>query len=418
MRYFVKPDFMKSTGRTKPGRHWLPEILILFGVEYGGTIITSLLVSPVIAAWMMTKMDIGSLTSQGGVPDFKQTMELLQNMPGWLTAVMLLGEIGLILASFIVGCGLQKRTARSMGFTTHRLIPSYLLGMLYGALAMGAAYGICLLTGAVHCLGLDSPDSVGYLALFFAGYMVQGLAEEVVFRGYFMVSVARRYSVGSGIFLSALMFAMMHGANDGITTWAYLNLFLFGVLSSLVFLATENIWMVGALHSVWNFVQGNVFGIRVSGTSQTVSILGSEISEPLYFLNGGKFGLEGGIAVTLVLAAAIGITLAVLDRQGKWTKTRPEPEKTPDNASAFRGDLGQNREIWQEKSADPMEERPVDEEYGKDFGEVPWRPEMATRQQQQWQRMEDGQKPDGQEADVDVSHPKNTGFDRNFFSGD
>ena len=96
--------------------------------------------------------------------------------------------------------------------------------------------------------------------------------------------------------------------NPGVGVLPFINLLLFGLLMSLIFLKTGNIWLISALHTSWNFVQGNVFGVLVSGGTPSVSILSSASTEAKDLINGGAFGLEGGIAVTIVVTIAILIT--------------------------------------------------------------------------------------------------------------
>ena len=71
----------------------------------------------------------------------------------------------------------------------------------------------------------------------------------------------------------------MHLANSGITVLAFLNLTLFGVFASVYFIKRGNIWGIGALHSIWNFVQGNFYGIRVSGIETSCTVLESVTAE-------------------------------------------------------------------------------------------------------------------------------------------
>ena len=69
--------------------------------------------------------------------------------------------------------------------------------------------------------------------------------------------------------------------------------------------------MVCAMHSMWNFAQGNIFGLPVSGQGGLPSPLSAEVSEGTWktLFNGGSFGLEGGLAVTAVLAVACCVAL-------------------------------------------------------------------------------------------------------------
>jgi len=131
--------------------------------------------------------------------------------------------------------------------------------------------------------------------------MIQVMAEKVLCRGYFLVSLGRRYSMWVAVIVNSVAFAALHLLNSGISVLAFINLVLFGVFASVCFIKTENIWLVGAIHSVWNLVQGNVYGIKVSGIDSVCSIFASNMVEGKEFINGGAFGLEGGIAVTIVL---------------------------------------------------------------------------------------------------------------------
>ena len=102
------------------------------------------------------------------------------------------------------------------------------------------------------------------------------------------------------------MFAALHLLNSGIGPLPIVNLFLFGVLASLYYLWRGNLWGIAAFHSMWNFTQGNIFGILVSGGDYGVSLLTSELTGSA-LINGGDFGMEGGLAVTA--AMVIGIVL-------------------------------------------------------------------------------------------------------------
>lgn len=67
-----------------------------------------------------------------------------------------------------------------------------------------------------------------------------------------------------------------------------------------------------AIHSAWNFVQGNVFGVSVSGTGSAPSLLGTVLSDAGTIWNGGAFGLEGGLCVTVVTLLAIAAVIFLL----------------------------------------------------------------------------------------------------------
>lgn len=190
----------------------------------------------------------------------------------------------------------------------------YAKGIVVGFIMFLAAVLICILTGAASFEKSDS-FTVSMFLLFTAGYMVQGMAEEVLCRGYFMVSVGRRYPMAVAAVVNAVAFAALHLLNPGITPLAIVNLILFGIFASVCFIKTENIWMVGAIHSVWNLVQGNVYGIKVSGMETSCTVFSSVMTDGKELINGGAFGLEGGLAVTAALLAGIAVVYFSVRKQ-------------------------------------------------------------------------------------------------------
>ncbi|MDE7446089.1 MAG: CPBP family intramembrane metalloprotease [Lachnospiraceae bacterium] len=200
---------------------------------------------------------------------------------------------------------IQKRNPVTLGFTRKGAIKDYLVGIAAGFLVFSAAVLICVLTGALRIEGFAATFGIGMFVLFVLGFMIQGMAEEVLCRGYFMVSVGRRNPMWAAILLNALVFAALHLFNSGISILAFINLVLYGVFASIYFIKGGNIWGVGAFHSMWNLVQGNVYGILVSGIDVDCTVLRSTSVEGMEIVNGGAFGLEGGLAVTVVLLVGI-----------------------------------------------------------------------------------------------------------------
>lgn len=221
-----------------------------------------------------------------------------------LLVVNLFSTIVPILITFLFCFLLQKRKPRTIGFVKKNCVSEYLWGLLIGVVIFTLAVILCMVTGTLTFNGISEGFNIGMFILFFLGFMVQGMSEEVLCRGYLMVSIARRSSLPVAILANSLFFAALHLMNDGITALAFLNLTLFGIFASVMFIRRGSIWMVGAVHSIWNFVQGNVFGIKVSGMNIDCMLLESDITG-MAVINGGSFGLEGGLAVTVVLLAGI-----------------------------------------------------------------------------------------------------------------
>lgn len=327
MRDIRKPEFMANI--SSKGHQPILEILIALAVFFVGSMLGSFVQMPALMVYLLGNREYQEMVFSGRM-NIEKVMDLLQNVPQWITIVLLVGELGLILVVFLYCRFLEKRKLSTLGFRKKGCVLSYLKGMLLGSLLFGAAYLVCFICGSLTVGGMDfSGETLLYVAGFFLGYLIQGMAEEALCRGYLLVSLSRRCSMTLSVVLSSLFFSMLHGMNWGITLLAYVNLFLFGVFMALLFIRCENIWIVGAVHSVWNFAQGNLFGVQVSGMKTQPSLLHSKMAEGWEFVNGGAFGMEGGIAVTLALGAALGILLFSMKKHGYFVEVAPGDGNQP-----------------------------------------------------------------------------------------
>ncbi|WP_308803256.1 CPBP family intramembrane glutamic endopeptidase [Agathobacter sp.] len=143
---------------------------------------------------------------------------------------------------------------------------------------------------------------------FLGGFLLQGFYEELVFRGFFMISIIRKNTIFVAVMVNSILFGLTHGFNNGFQVLALLNLILFGIFESIYLLKTGNIWGISAIHSMWNFIQGNIYGFNVSGMAQSQSIFIFKISNCEIF-SGGTFGLEGSLLTTIVLLSAINMVI-------------------------------------------------------------------------------------------------------------
>ena len=210
-------------------------------------------------------------------------------------------------AVVLVYClAIERRTLASLGFIRRGAVSEYAIGLAAGLGLFGLPVLLCVVTGAVTLSPAADTSSLILLPLFFVGFLIQGMSEELLCRSYLMVSLARKWPLWACAVTNALLFSLLHLGNPGVTVIALINIFLFGLFASLLTLRRGSIWMVGAIHSMWNFAQGNLFGIPVSGLTGSPSPLVTKMGEGKWqtLVNGGSFGLEGGLAVTVVLAAA------------------------------------------------------------------------------------------------------------------
>jgi len=205
------------------------------------------------------------------------------------------------IAVYIVYCKFaERRSPRTLGFIRRRTVPLYLTGTAAGILLFSGAVLIAWACGAAEYQGTGQYQT-GLLLMNTVYWMAQGMSEEVSCRGFLMMTLGLYVPPYRAVLYNSVVFAAGHLMNNGISLPAMVNLTLFGVMASLLFLRTGSIWLCGALHSFWNMAQGNVFGLPVSGYGIEQTAWKFGLSESSSLLTGGAFGLEGSLCVTAVL---------------------------------------------------------------------------------------------------------------------
>ena len=309
-----KPNAVREAAEKKKGLHWALELLVFIAVFLAATIMESLILTPGQLILCYSNADYREAAM---ALDIERLMEVTLELTSTnaYMILMLFANVGMILAVCLFCRLLQKRSLKTLGFRKGGIVKEYCVGLCVGFAAFSAAVLLCVVSGSLKLVGMTPAFSLGLFLLYTVGFLIQGMAEEVLCRGYFMISVARRYPIALGILANALFFAMLHLLNSGITVLAFCNLTLFGIFASIYFVRRGSIWGIGALHSIWNLAQGNLYGIKVSGMQMDCSILQSEMVAGKELWNGGAFGLEGGLAVTIVLTLGIVILLLMKNKE-------------------------------------------------------------------------------------------------------
>ena len=200
----------------------------------------------------------------------------------------------------------EKRPIRTLGFYKENFLSALLKG--YG---LGLSLFILALAGLV-VLGQYQFDSIhldtyslAFTLFTIPFWILQGTAEELVTRAWLIPQLAKRTNLKVAIIISSSLFTLLHLGNSGITFLSAIDLFLFGVAMSLYLLKTDTVWGVAGIHGAWNFAQGNLFGILVSGQPSGTSLMTFLPQGDQGWLSGGSFGIEGSIMTSLVLLLLI-----------------------------------------------------------------------------------------------------------------
>jgi membrane protease YdiL (CAAX protease family) len=177
------------------------------------------------------------------------------------------------------------------------------LGALLFSVTIGtlAAFGVYRVTG--HN-GWQSMLSLLPVCIF------AGILEEVLIRGILFRILEQRLGSWIALAISAIIFGALHLFNPGATLFAGVSIAIeAGILLAAAYMLTRRLWFCIGLHMAWNFTQGGIFSVAVSG-GKSEGLLQSTMIGPDW-LTGGAFGAEASV-VALAICLTMGIILLVL----------------------------------------------------------------------------------------------------------
>ena len=169
-------------------------------------------------------------------------------------------------------------------------------GIFLGFSIMGFAFSFLMIVGQiVYESVVFDLEKILLSIILFAGV---SLFEEIIFRGYMLKNLLQSFNPMLSLFISSLIFCVIHGSNPNVNFLGLLNIFLAGYFLGISYVYTKNLWFPLALHFSWNFFQ-SMFGFNVSGLD-SYSIIQFSIPQNT-IINGGEFGFESSLLSIFIL---------------------------------------------------------------------------------------------------------------------
>lgn len=189
-------------------------------------------------------------------------------------------------------------------------------GLLIGVLLFCAVVAIIWEVGSYRVIGYG-PASVLFSITGIA--IISGITEEIMLRGVFFRLIEQWLGSWIALILSAALFGALHLGNPNATLVAGAAIALeAGVMLAAVYMVTRRLWAAIGLHAAWNFTQGGIFGIAVSG-NDTPGLLRPMITGPDW-VTGGAFGAEASLPAVIVCTGFGIAALVVAVRRGHVVK--------------------------------------------------------------------------------------------------
>ena len=230
------------------------------------------------------------------MPIFNDSLEEIFSFSGTSNLV---DEAFCLFLSIFLMTKISKLKIEQLGFTRDNIVFSYLKGALFGTLQIFTVFFIIFGLKAIDVYYVGN-ISILLLIKVFIIFIFQALLEEILFRGYLMPFFSKVIGIKFTITLLSFLFTCIHLFNPTLDIIGLANVFLAGVTFSLIYYYTGNLWLVGAMHTLWNFILGFIVGSQISGIITYNSVFFSIPVENKDLISGGVFGFEASIVTTIV----------------------------------------------------------------------------------------------------------------------
>lgn len=192
----------------------------------------------------------------------------------------------------------EKRPLSSIGLRGAG-VGSLLRGHLIGCATILAVVLAIWLASAYQAASfapaLRSPGALLEIAALLLCFVIQASSEEILFRGWLLSAIARKFNLPLAVVLSTLVFCLLH-YSPGQPWFVTVNLVLFALFACAWALRTHNIWGVMGWHAGWNWLLATGFQLPVTGLNIGAPALLIElIPRGPDYLTGGPQGPEGSL---------------------------------------------------------------------------------------------------------------------------
>jgi membrane protease YdiL (CAAX protease family) len=208
--------------------------------------------------------------------------------------------------------------------------PNFFAGLSWGVALLSLLVVGLRVTGLLvfDARLLFGRSALRYSVVWFGGFLLVGLLEEYLFRGYLQFTVTRGLSAIYGWFhlprrdelgfwtsavLLSFGFGFTHRSNAGESPIGLLAAGLIGVVFCLSLWRTGSLWWAIGFHASWDWAQSFLYGVADSGDLVQGHLFATHpVGRPI--LSGGLTGPEGSILILPIVALTIAVIVLTVPR--------------------------------------------------------------------------------------------------------
>jgi uncharacterized protein len=217
----------------------------------------------------------------------------------------------LVVAYRLLVRGLERRDVTELGRSAaaRELGAGLVVGFALFATTIGA---IALLGG----YSIDGLNPISSVASPLGAAAAAAFTEELLMRCVLFRIAEEWLGTWAAIVLSSALFGLAHAGNAHATVWSTAAIALeAGTMLAAAYIRTRRLWFAMGVHAAWNFTQGGIFGVAVSG-GRSEGLLQGNLHGPAW-LTGGEFGAEASAVAVVVCFTCAAFLLADSIRAGR-----------------------------------------------------------------------------------------------------
>ncbi len=207
-------------------------------------------------------------------------------------------QVLVVAAATFVMARIEKRSLLSYGYIEQHKLILLVAGVFLGFSCISALVGVLWKAGLLAFDGmlLSGLAAWRYALAWGLVFLLVGLFEESLLRGYAQHTLSRGIGFWWAALLLSVVFALGHLGNPGEATLGIVEVGIAGLVFCLSLWYTKSLWWAVGFHAGWDWGQSYFYGTPDSGLVIKGHLLASRpLGKPLW--SGGTAGPEGSLLI-------------------------------------------------------------------------------------------------------------------------
>ena len=254
----------------------------------------------------------------------------LPSYPGLHPVTLMVDDAVLLsvaLAATAIMAKIERRTLATYGLPRFRDLFGRLFwrGAVWGMGMTAIVILLMFLAGGYRVAGLNLTgwELTRFAVLWLVANLLIGLSEEILFRGYFLYTLADGLCFWPAVIVESVGFGALHYFTKPNERWEdWVAVSLLTVFATLALRRTGSLAFPIGMHAAFDFAFIYIFSGRNGGELAVGRLLQAEFQGPQW-LTGGLLGPEASWITFVVSVAAI-LSLHFRYKEAKWPSREPQ----------------------------------------------------------------------------------------------